>query len=204
MAQDPETRTSLLLDIADPGNQEAWFEFASIYQGVILNYARRYGLQDADAQDVVQMVMARVAKKIHEWDPERSRGSFRGWLATTVRNLAIDHFRAEKRRPQHWTDSLEEVAPKRMVDDRIDPAGAFDWEQRRSLFQWAAGRVQQEFHLQTWQAFWQTAVQNLPASQVARDLQMSCGAVYVARSRVLARIRQLISQSEFDSKLERS
>ncbi len=192
MSIDPETRSSLLVQLADRENQQAWFEFVNLYQPVIYNYARRHGLQDSDAHDVVQGVLVRVARKAKTWNPDQSRGSFRGWLAVTVRNLAIDHFRVQKNRPQSLLDQHEVAAA----------TASFDWEHRRSLFHWAAERVQQEFHSPTWQAFWQTAVQNHPVTQVAADLNMSCGAIYVARSRVLARIRQLISQSEFDSSQE--
>jgi len=192
MSINPETRSSLLVQLADGDNQQAWFEFVELYQPLIFNYAVRYGLQDTDAHDVVQDVLVRVGRKAKTWNPEQGRGSFRGWLAVTVRNLAVDHFRAQKNRPQNLIDDLA-VA---------DAAASFDWEHRRSLFHWAADRVQQEFQAPTWQAFWQTAVQNRPVTQVAIDLNMSHGAIYVARSRVLARIRQLISQSEFDSSQE--
>jgi RNA polymerase sigma-70 factor (ECF subfamily) len=189
MPLDPETRTSLLAQLAAGDDQQAWSEFVRLYHGVIFNFARRQGLQDADAQDVVQIVLTRVARKARTWDPAQSRGSFRGWLAVTVRNLAIDHFRAQQRRP----------GPLQDRDAVVAGAESFDWEQRRRLFHWAAARVQHEFHASTWQAFWQTAVQQRGVSVVAAELNMSPGAVYVARSRVLARIRQAILQSEFDS-----
>lgn len=189
MSTDPETRTSLLVQLADGENQQAWFEFVDLYQPVIFNYARRRGLQEADAHDVVQVVMARVATKLKAWDADQQRGSFRGWLAIAVKNLAIDYFRSQKLRPIHLPELPEAIAPE----------ADFDWEQRRSLFHWAAARVQQEFQSSTWQAFWRTAVLDQHVAQVARELNMTRGAIYVARSRVLARIRQLISQSEFDS-----
>jgi RNA polymerase sigma-70 factor (ECF subfamily) len=118
-------------------------------------------------------------------------------LAVIVRNLAIDHFRAQQRRPAPLPLTAEVVR-----DARVGQAQAFDWEQRRSLFHWAADRVRLEFQPSTWAAFWQTAVQQRGVPEVAAELNMSPGAIYVARSRVLARIRQLISQSEFDSQSE--
>jgi RNA polymerase sigma factor (sigma-70 family) len=197
MPLDPETRTSLLAQLASGGDQAAWSEFLRLYQPVIFNFARRQGLQDADAQDVVQVVLTRVAAKARTWDSAQDRGSFRGWLAVTVRNLAIDHFRAQQRRPGPLPHAAEVVS-----DARIGQAQAFDWEQRRSLFHWAADRVRLEFQPSTWAAFWQTAVQQRGVPEVAAELNMSPGAIYVARSRVLARIRQLISHSEFDSTRE--
>lgn len=194
MPLDPETRTSLLAQLVSGDDHTAWSEFVRLYQPVIFNFARRQGLQDADANDVVQQVLTRVARKAGTWDPDQGRGSFRGWLAITVRNLAIDHFRAQQRRPDHLARSAELE-----IRARESESQAFDWEQRRSLFHWAAERVQQEFQPSTWAAFWQTSVQQRGVPEVAAELNMSLGAIYVARSRVLARIRQLISHSEFDS-----
>lgn len=196
MNSDPETRHSLIAQLASGDDWEAWTEFQRLYQPVIFNYARRNGLQDADAHDVVQLVLTRVARKASNWDPGRSQGSFRGWLATTVRNLVIDHFRAKKRRP----DTIQ-VMPELVVDSAADTA-VFDLEERRSLFHWAAQRVRQEFQASTWEAFWQTAVQQRSVPQVSAELHLSPGAVYVARSRVLARIRHLVTHNEFDSREE--
>lgn len=190
MTIDPETRTSLLVQLATGDtNQQAWFEFVNLYQPVIFNYARRLGLQDADAQDLVQVVLTKVADKAKSWDVSQNRGSFRGWLSVTVRHLAIDHFRSQKNRPLHLPDA--DLLP--------EASESFDQEHRRSMFRWAIGRVSQETNDKTWQAFLLTAVQNRPAAEVAAQLGMSIGAVYVARSRVIARIRGLVANSEFDS-----
>lgn len=187
---DPETRSSLLVQLAAGGaNQQAWFEFVNLYQPVIFNYARRLGLQDADAQDLVQVVLTKVADKAKTWDANQNRGSFRGWLSVIVRHLAIDHFRSQKIRPQHLPDA--DLLP--------EATESFELEHRRSLFRWAIDRVSHETSDKTWQAFLCTAVQNRPAVEVAAHLGMSVGAVYVARSRIIARIRALVASSEFDS-----
>jgi RNA polymerase sigma-70 factor (ECF subfamily) len=189
MTLDPETRSSLLVQLSDGDNRKAWFEFVNLYQPVIFNYARRHGLQDADAQDVVQVVLTKVAVKVKSWEAGQGRGSFRRWLSVTVRNLAIDHFRSLKRQPRNLPD----------LEHLVAATESFDLEQRRSLFRWAAGRVWQETSPTHWQAFILTALQNRPVAEVAAQLGMSNGAIYVARSRVIARIRALISHCEFDS-----
>jgi RNA polymerase sigma-70 factor (ECF subfamily) len=189
MTFDPETRSSLLVQLADGDNRKAWFEFVNLYQPVIFNYARRHGLQDADAQDVVQVVLTKVAVKAKSWEAGQSRGSFRRWLSVTVRNLAIDHFRSLKRQPRNLPD----------VEHLVAATESFDLEQRRSLFRWAAGRICQETSPKNWQAFILTAMQNGPVAEVAAQLGMTTGAVYVARSRIIARIRALVSNCEFDS-----
>ena len=75
-----ETRTSVLRAIRDPGNQTAWNRFFDLYAGYLYSLARRSGLLDADADDVVQTVLVEVAGKMRDFTYDRSKGRFRGWL----------------------------------------------------------------------------------------------------------------------------
>lgn len=193
----PETRLSLLLRLGDLADEQAWCEFLDIYQPLVLQMAQRQGLQEADAQDLVQTLFSRVAKKARSWQTEKETGTFRGWLATTTRNLVIDHFRRQQRLPSNITDSHLMNVRGPAVDEE------FDLQQRRMLFQWAANRCRSEFTPKTWDAFWSTAVDNQAVSNVAEQLSMSAGAIYIARSRVLARIRALIEHTSFDSRSTR-
>src|SRR6516164_7256878 len=86
MGEAPATRASLLVRILDAQDVQAWNQFVEIYAPLVYGFARRHGLQDADAADVTQEVMQSVSKAAHklEYDPER--GSFRGWLFTVTRN----------------------------------------------------------------------------------------------------------------------
>lgn len=90
MSQPPTTRASLILRLRHPDDAAAWEEFVAIYQPLIFRLAKSRGLQDADAFDVAQEVLARVAGAINRWDPDPDRGSFRGWIGRITRNLAID------------------------------------------------------------------------------------------------------------------
>lgn len=189
----PETRLSLLLRLGDLADNQAWSEFLAIYQPLVFRLAVRQGLQDADAHDLVQTLFARVAKKASNWQADPSVGSFRGWLAITSRNLVIDHFRKQQRQPGYISDSqLHNLSA-----DSIDQD--FDLQQRRQLFQWAASRCRSEFTTKTWDAFWLTAIENKAVAEVASLLSISTGAVYIAKSRVLARIRSLVENSSFDT-----
>jgi len=86
MAEAPETRPSLLVRVRDPADGPAWVQFVDIYAPLIYGYARKRGLQDADAADVTQEVLQAVAPAIRRLDYDPRRGSFRGWLFTIVRN----------------------------------------------------------------------------------------------------------------------
>jgi RNA polymerase sigma factor (sigma-70 family) len=196
MRDAPDTRASLLLRLQQPEDELAWQEFVEIYQPLLERLAICYGLQAADAQDVAQDVLTKVAKAVPEWEHDPARGTFRGWLTRVTRNLTIEQFRARSRRPRTNPESgqLEQF-------DR-DADSIFQLEEQRELFGWAARKARDQFAPATWQAFWLTAVeQQLPAA-VAEQLGLSAGAVYIARSRVMARMRELIEQSEFDSQVK--
>lgn len=192
MNEAPETRLSLLLRLGDLADQQAWNEFLAVYQPVIIRLAQRQGLQEADALDLVQNLFSRIAKKAKNWRHDGAIGTFRGWLAVTIRNLAIDHFRKQQRLPTSVSDSQLQQIPATIDHE-------FDLQQRRQLFHWAACRCRSEFTPKTWDAFWLTAIEHRSVVEVAADLSISSGAVYIARSRVLARIRALVENSCFDT-----
>ncbi len=195
MQNAPETRASLLLRLREPGDEQAWQDFDEIYGPLITRLAMQLGLQPADASDVSQDVLTRVAKAVQGWDHDPARGTFRGWLTRVTRNLTIEQFRTQKRRPSSTNNSQELAA----VEAKVFDDQTFDWEQRRQLFLWAAEKAKPHFAANTWQAFWMTAVEQIAPDQAARQLRISTGAVYIARSRVMARIKSLIDQSRFDS-----
>jgi RNA polymerase sigma factor (sigma-70 family) len=195
MRNAPDTRASLLLRLQQPDDERAWQEFVEIYQPLIERLALRYGLQSADAQDISQEVLARVAKAIPEWEHDPARGSFRGWLTRVTRNLTIEQFRTRARRP------LTNPESGQLEQFQRDADSIFQLEQQRELFGWAARKARDQFVPTTWQAFWLTAVEQQSPSEVAEQLGLSTGAVYIARSRVMARLRELIEQTEFESQV---
>ncbi len=195
MRNAPDTRASLLLRLQQPDDERAWQEFVEIYQPLIERLATRYGLQSADAQDISQEVLARVAKAIPEWEHDPARGSFRGWLTRVTRNLTIEQFRTRARRP------LTNPESGQLEQFHRDADSIFQLEQQRELFGWAARKAREQFVPATWQAFWLTAVEQQSPSEVAEQLGLSTGAVYIARSRVMARLRELIEQTEFESQV---
>jgi RNA polymerase sigma factor (sigma-70 family) len=188
------TRASLLVRIRDLRDEIAWAEFARLYTPLIYRVARQSGLQDADASLVTQDVLITVARTIHRFEYDRANGSFRGWLKVVTRSRLSDFLRAQGRHVQGSGDT----AVLRVLDEQADPTQPDLWEHeyRRSLFEWAAERIRCEFEEKTWQAFWQTSVDDRETADVAESLGMSVGAVYIARSRVLARLRREVEDVE--------
>lgn len=192
MSQIPETRPSLLLRLRDPQDSEAWREFLDIYEPLIRRLARRKGFQDADARELAQDVFVAVSGAIDRWDPDRARGTFRGWLFRIARNLMINLLRRQGRHPAATGDSDFLKLLHEQPDPNAEETAFFDLEYRRELFRWAAERVQLEVSEATWRAFHATCVEGRSPDDVAEDLGMSRGAVYVAKSRVMARLRKQI------------
>lgn len=192
MEESPATRVSLLLRIRDPKDADAWRQFVQAYAPVVYGFARKRGLQDADAADLMQEVFRSVAGAAPRLEYDPKRGSFRGWLYTVTRNKIYSFLDGRKRQPQGTGDS---GAQERLQEEPDDGAEAvWDQEYERRLFEWAAEQVRGEFRETTWKAFWMTAVDGVDPREAAGQLGLSPGAVYVAKSRVLARLREKIQQ----------
>ncbi len=193
MDEPPATRASLILRLRDPADAVAWREFASLYEPLIYNLACRKGLQDADARDFCQEVLLTVARAVHRWDPEPARGTFRGWLSRIARNLLVNFLTRQHEPRGSGATSVHELLE---AQPSTDPSATalFEAEYRRRVFRWAADEIRCEFTPTTWQAFWLTAVEGRPPKEAAAELGLTVGAVYIARSRILARLRQRVEE----------
>jgi RNA polymerase sigma-70 factor (ECF subfamily) len=196
MTLTPTTRASLLLRLRDPQDHEAWQEFVTLYEPLLYRLLRRYGLQDADAREVMQEFFLAVGRSIDRWEPTKERGSFRGWLRRVVRNLAINWLKSRQRGTVASGGSemqaMLELLPAAGWPETLE----FDLELRRALFHRAADLVRAEVHEPTWQAFWETAVVGTSTTDAAQKLGMTSGAIRVAKCRVLARLQAIIRQWE--------
>jgi RNA polymerase sigma factor (sigma-70 family) len=192
------TRASLLARLGDPQDRAAWGQFVELYGGLVYAFARRHGLQDADAADLTQEVFLAVARQAGRWHYDPSRGSFRAWLYGVTRHKLARLLARRRSQPVGSGDSSD----RRRLDEQpsAEPGPEADWEQefRRHLFRLAAEQIKDDFAPTTWQAFWRTAVEGKAAAEVGAELGLSVGAVYVAKSRVLARLAEQIQQIEPD------
>jgi RNA polymerase sigma factor (sigma-70 family) len=191
----PLTRASLLVQIRDGANHGAWQEFMRLYGPIVYAFARKRGLQDADAADLMQDVMRSVAAAIGRLDYDRSQGTFRGWLFTITRNKVFSFLSARRIRPQATgdTSTIRLLAEQ---TDASDGAEVWEVEYQRRLASLAMARIKGEFQESTWRAFWLTAVEGQAAADVARQVGISTGAIYVAKSRVLARLKSEVEAIE--------
>ena len=190
----PETRPSLLLRLRDARDQQAWSTFLEIYQPLIYRVIRQRRVQDADAREVTQEVLLAVANSIDQWEADPQRGTFRGWLTTITRNLVVNFLIKQSRHPRGSGNSDFRRGLESLPAPVGDESELFDVEERRQIFRWAADRIRPEFRESNWQAFWRTAVEGQGAIEVARELGISPGLVYVSRNRVMKRLREKVEE----------
>lgn len=198
MSELPVTRLSLLVRIRDQRDTAAWDEFVSIYAPVVYGFARKRGLQDADAADLMQEVLRSVAGAVAKLDYDAGRGTFRGWLYTITRNKIFNFLVGRRRVVQGSGDSDAHQRLQEQADREIDLADDWDREYETQVAAIAMERVQAEFQPSTWKAFIMTAVEGKSAKEASEALGLSPGAVYVAKSRVLARLREEVQRMEED------
>jgi len=191
MEESPATRASLLIRIRDPQDIDAWKQFTELYAGIVYGFARKRGLQDADAADLMQEVFRSVASAAHKLEYDPKRGTFRGWLFTVTRNKISNYLNTQRRQVRGSGDSdINERLNELPGEDESEEVWEQEYQQRG--FAWATQTVRQEFQPATWTAFWQTAVDGRSARDVGKELGMSPGAVYVAKSRVMARLKEQV------------
>jgi RNA polymerase sigma factor (sigma-70 family) len=193
MAESPVTRQSLLVRLRDPRDAQAWRQFVDAYAPLVYGYARKRHLQDADAADLTQDVLRAVAGAIGRLNYDPERGSFRGWLFTIVRNKLRNFLSRNGRhcRGSGDTDAQDLLAA---LPAQEQDSAEWDKEYEQRVFGWAAEQVRGEFEDSTWLAFWLTAVEGKSPKDAAAVLNLTVGAVYIAKSRVIARLRKRIEQ----------
>jgi RNA polymerase sigma factor (sigma-70 family) len=191
MAEIPPTRASLLVRLRDPRDEAAWREFVERYGPVVYGYARKQGLQDADAADLGQDVLGAVAGAVGRLEYDPAKGAFRNWLFTVVRRKLANWRAARRNRAQGSGDSATHLVLEQVPAPAAEEAEwEGEWEDR--LFAWACSQVRREVTDVTWQAFWRTAIDGQAGKEAAAGLGLSVTAVYSARSRVLARLKELL------------
>ena len=196
MSTTPATQPSLLVRIRDQHDKDSRSQFVEIYAPLGDGFLRTHGLPDADAADLTQDVLGKVALAVKSFDYSAQRGSFRRWLFTIVRNRLRNFWRdrARQARGTGDTQTCEMLAQQPQQEDEL--AEKWDRAYQEQLFQYAADRVRGHFQESTWRAFWKTAVEGQAAKEVAEKLGMSVPAVLMAKGRVISKIKEQVRLAE--------
>jgi RNA polymerase sigma-70 factor (ECF subfamily) len=189
----PEEPSSRLLNGLRQGDQEAWGRFDQFYTPLVRHWARRVGVAGQDLADVVQEVLKAVARRLPQY--ERQRGSFAAWICTITRSRGIDHLRGLAGQPRGAGGSSAQAR----LEEKPDPLEEASSPQVTASAEVLLRRrvvdvVQGEFEPHTWQAFWRSVIDGRDTAAVAAELGMSAGAVRIARSRVVNRLRAVYEE----------
>jgi RNA polymerase sigma factor (sigma-70 family) len=187
-ASSMHTRPSLLVRIRDPQDAESWRSFVALYTPPVLRYCRLRGLQDADAADVTQEVMAQVARSMRSFRYSPERGRFRDWLGTITRRKVNRHLTKKNLGTAGLGghNSPDAIESPRAIEADAQWSAEFNAQILRA----ALDRVRPLFGIGTWNAFASVWLDNRTAPDTASALGLSLEAVYVAKSKVLKRLEQ--------------
>ena len=184
---DGPTPIPLLEELAIAGSEAGWERFVFLYEPFLIAQLRRYGLQHCDEADLVQDVFAVVLRRLGEFRHNGKSGAFRAWLREIVVFTAKHFFGQQRRRPTlDAGDWAEELA-----DEDSPLAAEWDREHDRQITARLLELVRAEFDETHYQAFRRTALDEQPIGEVAAALGVTANVVYIARSRVLARLRAI-------------
>lgn len=177
-----------------PNDPEAWDRFVACYGPRILGWCKQWRLQEADAEDVTQDVLLRLARKMGAFAYDSTR-SFRGWLRTLTHHAYSD-FLAERARPDLATGNQHAFEVLQSVEARADLMARLEEQFDQELMGEALARVRLRVEPQTWEAFQRTAVGGLSGEDAATQLNMRLTAVFKAKSRVLQLLREEVARLE--------
>lgn len=181
-----ETRSSLIQRLKATINGESWEEFFHTYWELIYNVARRAGLSEADAQDIVQETILKVHNSLDRFEYNRKRGTFKGWLRTVTRSRLNDFFKKQQRRPA-FNKPLEEAADE--LQNLEDPEGPeiekiWDEEWNRNLIQTALSRTKKLSSPKQFQIFKCHYIDEWTVRETCRTLGVNAAQVYMAKQRI--------------------
>jgi len=191
-----KTRKSLLSRIRDLDDHESWREFFELYWRLIYNVARRAGLDDDAAEEVVQETVISVARRIPGFDYDPARGSFKQWLLRITRRRIMDQLRRSYRRLPTAEVACEpqandESASEGLLDpvlDQIESSWEEEW--KRTIFDAAVASVRREANPKQFQVFDLCVLKGWPVSRVTATLGLNAAQVYLAKHRVAQAVKR--------------
>ncbi len=187
----PETTSpSLLFRLRDPADREAWQRLVALYTPLLGDWLSRYGVQSADADDLVGEVLAAVVREMPGFRYDAAKGAFRGWLRTILVHRLRDFWRSRDHQPRAAGGEFYDHLLDKLEDQRSEISQVWDREHDEHIVCRLLEMVRPEFESTTWEAFRLVMLEGREPARVAGELNLSRNSVYLAKSRVLQRLRQ--------------
>jgi RNA polymerase sigma-70 factor (ECF subfamily) len=186
----PETSVSLFERLRIAPQNEDWARLVALYSPLIRAWLGRYGLPRQEVDDLTQEVMAVLVRRLPEFERQPRTGAFRRWLRSITYNCLRDHWREDKQRPGAVGGSDMLTVLDALADPESELSRSWDQEHDRHVSQQLLKLIKPNFSESTWQAFQRFAIDGLTAEAVAAELGTTVNAVFIAKSRVLSRLRQ--------------
>lgn len=190
------TNTYLLEGLQNPDNQVVWQEFVDRYRPLLIKYARRLGLKEADAQDASQQTMIAFCTAYQQGKYDREKGRLRIWLFGIARNQVMNMHRRGKHKEVQVADDSDQTNFFARQKDENELEKIWEEEWRDAVLRQCLGEVRKEVDAKTIEAFELFAWKGTPAQEVAEQLGMTANAVFIAKHRVMKRIKELLPQME--------
>jgi RNA polymerase sigma factor (sigma-70 family) len=196
------TRRSLLSRLRDLEDSASWRTFFDRYWRLLYNVARKSGLSDDQAQEVIQETVIAVARKMPEFRYDPAKGSFKGWLLLICRRRIHDHFRRVYSSEQSMQDASEDLAyaaenvPASVLPPDVQIDGLWEQEWRENIFRAALARVRQRANPKQYQVFDCCVLQNQRPAEVARMLGLNAAQVYLAKHRLSVAVKRAVKELE--------
>ncbi len=169
---------------------QAWQQLVTLYGPLVYSWTRRAGVPPEDARDVVQDVFQSVVRYVSNFHRDQAGDSFRGWLYTITKSKVAEHWRRRQdAQADGGTEAMQRMA-QLAEQDSCSTRGEGDASDIGGTLRRAMEMIRAEFENQTWQAVWNVVAEGRVPSEVAKELGMSTNAVYVAKSRILRRLRE--------------
>lgn len=184
------TSASLLQRLQNDPRSPEWDRLVEMYAPLVRGWLKRHQLMTSDSDDLVQEVLTVVVRRLPEFQHNQRVGAFRTWLRTITANCLRDHWRSKKYRPSATGDSDFNGFLQQLEDPQSDLAQSWDREHDQHVVSRILDQLRPSFEERTWKAFERFALEGASAATVAEELGLSTNAVFIAKSRVLSRLRQ--------------
>lgn len=184
------TSISFLALLQHANDAHHWDQLVHVYSPLIRAWVRRYDVQEADVDDLVQEVFIAVSKELKSFNHNGRPGAFRAWMRTILVNRLRNFWRARGRRPTVGGDSDLERRLEQLEDAASEMSAIWNQQHDAHVAKQLLDLAEPGFESTTWKAFTRVALEGARPDVVAQELGISRNAVFIAKSRVLRRLRE--------------